>query len=298
VAGTRTRSQSAGPAFGGRIATSVKSTSGLVRSHSPSTFAHPRILAATPIPASSFLPSTRPPLCHRGGCSHPCYFDASTGRFLLYCGKACGQLDRNSPLSAPLTSNRFSLRHGKQATRLFTEHRGPIIGNHNITSPAVCLATTPNPRASMTNELGPIVFYNKNEPYYEFTNFVLYPIDLDGKRWPSSEHYFQAQKFGGGHAELIEKIRKASTCRDAFLLSRTAPSRKDWDEIKDQIMERAVLAKFTQHPSLKQRLLFTGQRLLIEHTANDNYWGDGGDSTGLNILGKLLMQYRDHFRRN
>ena len=40
----------------------------------------------------------------------------------------------------------------------------------------------------------------------------------------------------------------------------------------------------------------TGTRELVEHTANDSYWGDGGDGTGQNKLGKLLMQVRDEVK--
>ena len=43
-----------------------------------------------------------------------------------------------------------------------------------------------------------ILFYDKGQPYYEFTNFQEgYPLNIDGKIWPTSEHYFQAQKFVG-----------------------------------------------------------------------------------------------------
>jgi hypothetical protein len=37
--------------------------------------------------------------------------------------------------------------------------------------------------------------YGVGDEYGELSNFAPYPISLDGKRWPTSEHYFQAQKF-------------------------------------------------------------------------------------------------------
>jgi predicted NAD-dependent protein-ADP-ribosyltransferase YbiA (DUF1768 family) len=40
-----------------------------------------------------------------------------------------------------------------------------------------------------------IRFYSVGDEYGEFSNFAPYPITLGGKRWPTSEHYFQAQKF-------------------------------------------------------------------------------------------------------
>jgi hypothetical protein len=38
-----------------------------------------------------------------------------------------------------------------------------------------------------------ICFYNRGEPYYEFTNFWMAPLWLDGADWPSTEHYFQVR---------------------------------------------------------------------------------------------------------
>jgi hypothetical protein len=47
---------------------------------------------------------------------------------------------------------------------------------------------------------------------------------------------------------------------------------------------------------LKALLLGTGEAVLVEHTANDSYWGDGGDGSGKNRLGALLMQVRAELR--
>lgn len=72
--------------------------------------------------------------------------------------------------------------------------------------------------------------------------------------------------------------------------------RPDWERVKDGIMLDAVAMKFTQHPSIKETLLSTGDAYLIEHTTKDRYWGDGGDGTGKNMLGKTLMALRDKLK--
>ena len=59
---------------------------------------------------------------------------------------------------------------------------------------------------------------------------------------------------------------------------------------------KALVAKFTQHPDFKKQLLETENAWLIEHTANDRQWADGGDGTGTNFLGKLLMVIRFKFQ--
>ena len=59
-------------------------------------------------------------------------------------------------------------------------------------------------------------------------------------------------------------------------------------------MRRAVLEKFRQHPDIRAELPGTGDATLIEHTANDSYWGDGGG--GRNMLGRILMETRETLR--
>ena len=39
------------------------------------------------------------------------------------------------------------------------------------------------------------------------SNFAPYPVELDGKVWPTSEHYYQAQKYLLHDPEYAEKIR-------------------------------------------------------------------------------------------
>lgn len=77
---------------------------------------------------------------------------------------------------------------------------------------------------------------------------------------------------------------------------RTRRLRPDWEIVKLQVMREALRAKFTQHLDLRAALLATGDALLVEHTANDRFWGDGGDGKGKNWLGKLLMELREALR--
>ncbi|KYR02316.1 hypothetical protein DLAC_01148 [Tieghemostelium lacteum] len=142
-----------------------------------------------------------------------------------------------------------------------------------------------------------INFYRGNEyPYGCFSNFSRHVVHLAGHAWPTSEHYFQAMKFEG--TPHYFDVLKAKTPGDSAKIGRdrSRPLRKDWEEIKDRIMFDVVLAKFTQHKDLKEILLGTGDKTLVEHTANDSYWGDGGDGTGRNQLGITLMNVRRAIR--
>ena len=86
----------------------------------------------------------------------------------------------------------------------------------------------------------PILFYKTNEPFGCFANFSRHGITLDGKFWPTTEHYFQAQKFAGTEHEKI--VQDAKTPGDAARLGRDRerPLREDWEEVKDDVMRRAV----------------------------------------------------------
>ena len=141
--------------------------------------------------------------------------------------------------------------------------------------------------------MNPIKFYSTSDPFGEFSNFADAPIDLDGQRWPTVEHYFQAQKFLD--KAYRSKIRKTSSPMQAARLGRDRSQklRPEWESIKLGIMRRAVMAKFDQHPELKEILIATGDAKIIEHTANDTFWGDGGNGLGKNMLGRILMEVRE-----
>jgi ribA/ribD-fused uncharacterized protein len=142
----------------------------------------------------------------------------------------------------------------------------------------------------------PIFFYRTGETYGCFSNFSAHPVTLKGKRYPTSEHYFQAMKFEGTEHE--EAIRKAAGPGAAAKMGRdrSRPLRKDWEAVKESVMAEVLYAKFTQHTDIKKILLGTGDAPLVEHTTNDSYWADGGDGSGKNRLGVLLMKVREQLR--
>lgn len=143
----------------------------------------------------------------------------------------------------------------------------------------------------------PIEFYSKLPAYREFSNFFPSAFDLDGKRWPTVEHYFQAQKFTA-NPEYQEEIRVAKTPEKAKSLgaTREKPIRADWDTVREDVMKKALQAKFTQNPDLKAKLLSTGTRTLVEANPTDAYWGYGRTKKGKNRMGVLLQQLRDEMR--
>ena len=143
----------------------------------------------------------------------------------------------------------------------------------------------------------PIYFYGTRSEYGSFSNFSGHGFELDGEYWPTTEHYFQAQKFP--ETEHSDQIRQAKTPKDAANMgrSRSRPLRQDWEQVKDDIMRNAVLRKFETHADIREILLATGDEEIVENAPGDYYWGCGKDGSGKNMLGKLLMEVREILRK-
>jgi N-glycosidase YbiA len=144
-----------------------------------------------------------------------------------------------------------------------------------------------------------IFFYKVCDPYGGFSNFSPHRIYLNDAWWSTSEHYYQAQKFAGTpHQGLLQQIHGAPTPEVAAALGRQAIDclRADWEQVKVQIMYKAVLTKFLTHRDLQRLLLSTGTEQIIENSPTDEFWGCGANGCGKNQLGKILMQIRSELR--
>ena len=146
-----------------------------------------------------------------------------------------------------------------------------------------------------------IYFYTtRDKDYGSFSNFSRHGFELDGQWWPTSEHYFQAQKFVTTDRPWFDKIREVKTPKDAAKMgrSREHPLRQDWEKVKDDIMQRAVLCKFQTHSEIREILLTTGDEDIVENAPRDYYWGCGKDGSGQNKLGEILMTVREILRQS
>lgn len=144
-----------------------------------------------------------------------------------------------------------------------------------------------------------IYFYKVSDPYGCFSNFSPHPIYLKGQQWLTSEHYYQAHKFAGtDNAFLVATIQAQRTPEEAAALGRDPRFRirRDWEQVKTQIMREAVRTKFLTHLDIQAVLLATGEQEIVEDSPTDTYWGCGRDRRGQNHLGKILMQIRQEIR--
>jgi ribA/ribD-fused uncharacterized protein len=121
------------------------------------------------------------------------------------------------------------------------------------------------------------------------SNFFQHELEFEGRRWPSSEHAFQACKTTDPAEQ--ERIRAARSPGSAKALGKKVRLRRDWDSERVASMEAVLRAKFAD-PQLRARLLGTGDAELVEGNSwNDTFWGVCR-GRGQNWLGKLLMKIR------
>ena len=218
-------------------------------------------------------------------------YDAAV-RLLRHLGISSVRLISNNPRKV-----RYLQQHGVRVTMVNTH---PTVRPENAEYLKTKKAKLGHelPLDAEGSETGPILFYHSDQPWGELSNFSRHAVFISGRVWPTVEHYFQAQKFvGTANDEVIRRCGSPTLAKLRAEELTKEHRRLDWPGVKEAVMLEGLRAKFGQHPDLAERLLHSGDRLLVEHTRNDSYWGDGGDGSGQNRLGHLLMQVRAEIRQ-
>lgn len=135
-----------------------------------------------------------------------------------------------------------------------------------------------------------ILFYEGE--YYMFSNFASFAVPYNGRIWMTSEHAYQAAKFED--KEVIDLIHESLSAHDSKKVAQVYKNkiRKDWEDVKIAVMEDIIRAKIETHPYVREKLLGTGDREIIEDSHQDSFWGRGIDFKGRNELGKVWMKIR------
>ncbi len=132
-------------------------------------------------------------------------------------------------------------------------------------------------------------------------------FEVEGISYPTAEHWMMAQKARlFGDEENLAKILKAATPGEAKKLGRAVRNFDpvSWDNHKYEYVKTGNAYKFSQHNDLKQYLLQTGDRIIVEASPVDKIWGIGmakdnpdvenpNKWKGENLLGFALMEVRD-----
>lgn len=119
--------------------------------------------------------------------------------------------------------------------------------------------------------------------------------------------YFKALLMGDD--AVSEKILATKGPREAKALGRQVSNfdQEVWNVNCDGVVERANFLKFAQDKRLKEILMGTRDREIVETSPNDKVWGIGFDTEhaldnvkewGENKLGKALMRVREQLARD
>lgn len=130
-----------------------------------------------------------------------------------------------------------------------------------------------------------------NGEYRFLSNFISSIVTLDGVEYPTVEHAYQAAKTLD--ISEREKIKNLSKAYEVKKVGKKIKTRKDWNEIKINIMYSLVKEKFSRYKDLKESLLATGDAYIEESNSwGDIFWGVC-NGEGRNELGKILMKVRE-----
>jgi ribA/ribD-fused uncharacterized protein len=133
---------------------------------------------------------------------------------------------------------------------------------------------------------------------------------VEGIEFKTAEHWMMYQKaklFGDQkHSEMVLQCNSPAEAKKIGRLVENFDAMR-WDEHKYAFVKQGNYHKFSQHPDLKEFLLNTGDRVLVEASPVDNIWGIGMAKTdeniynpsqwkGENLLGFALMEVREELK--
>ena len=154
----------------------------------------------------------------------------------------------------------------------------------------------PQANQKLTYETDDTVYFFSGA-FDTLNNFSAHTVKIWNKVFPTVEHAFHWKKFENTEPELAAKILKAGSPWSAKKLSRTSENiRTGWREARVDIMTDIVRAKVVQHEDVKQVLLSTGSKKIVENSPVDDFWGCGKDGNGQNNMGKILMKIREELK--
>lgn len=135
---------------------------------------------------------------------------------------------------------------------------------------------------------------------------------VDNTKYYCMEQYMMAEKARlFRDYETLDEILKGSSPKKIKALGRRVRNFNEdvWNECKYNIVLKGNIAKFSQNGELKEFLLTTKERILVEASPYDKVWGIGMSAdnkkienplmwNGENLLGFALMETREFIKNN
>jgi ribA/ribD-fused uncharacterized protein len=145
-----------------------------------------------------------------------------------------------------------------------------------------------------------------------FSQWYPAPFEVAGDTYATAEHWMMAEKARlFDNDEVRRRILAVQHPAEAKKLGRAVVGFDPhvWDAQKYDLVTVGNYQKFSQHRPLKEYLLNTGSRVLVEASPVDAIWGIGlatdhpdamqpAKWPGQNLLGFALMEVRDQLRRS
>lgn len=139
-------------------------------------------------------------------------------------------------------------------------------------------------------------------PYFFLSNFYKTPVYYCGFDFPTSEHAYMFAKanpsvYSQEDLTELHRLMYVMTASDVKKFSRSIKLRPDWESVKVKVMAKVLMSKFGDSDILRERLLETSGKTLVEANFwKDDFWGVCYEKGGFNKLGELLMTTRSYFR--
>jgi ribA/ribD-fused uncharacterized protein len=143
--------------------------------------------------------------------------------------------------------------------------------------------------------------YETDEAVYFFTvrydplsSWSPHRVMLWGQNFMTTEHGYHWRKFNEAAPEVAALMLEQPSPWAAMRLERAnkALRRKDWHDVKVDVMRELMRAKLEQNEDVRDCLRATGHKHIVENSPWDSFWGCGADGKGENTLGKLWVELR------
>lgn len=149
-----------------------------------------------------------------------------------------------------------------------------------------------------------IKFYRSSGEFGFLSNLYRAEIEFEGMKFTSAEYAYQYGKYRNETEKEKEILKWAMSAPTGSLIAQLSHSlfswqiKPNWSNDKINRMKNVLKAKFSQHQDLKEKLLKTGDLILIENSKSDPFWGIDKNGKGKNMLGILLMEIRNEIKIN
>ena len=155
-------------------------------------------------------------------------------------------------------------------------------------------------------------FHNPDEENGYLSNWYLSEFKIDSIKFSSMEQYMMYKKaIVFDDTEIAKEILETTDVSKIKALGRQVSNYNDtyWNGVRQIIIYKGLLEKFSRNEDLKKRLLNTGNDILAECAVQDKIWGIGLSMKdvnrwdmekwrGQNLLGFALMMVREDLLRN